>query len=317
MLNSKINNEHFSQLFQSIVNVLVHSQKPQVEIDLVKIPTFIGGNQDPIEWLDLINQVFEANNILGIRRLIVAGTHLSVKGLCPDLSLFIQQFIPSTLQEAIERTEICELIIVYNLTLCGPAVAHNTASNMRKVEYSLYKTRHQNKRNKHGNKNQKEKEEETKPVDFSTIKHKKDTPDYQNGIGIKKGKNEMSNNNELAPTFFGSFYCHKNEFGVEKKGCNAPNIHQKSKRTDCENRTRDLIRCYQNGIKDRKCLANNLINKVKIGRVERMNNLGSSYQNGIRIEKYEPKTFNNYQKPTNMGRERTTLVEEEKHKKGY
>ncbi|RIB00497.1 hypothetical protein C2G38_2234110 [Gigaspora rosea] len=76
-MNSKSNNEQFSQLFQAMVNVLVHSQKPQVEIDLVKIPTFVGSNQDPIEWLDLINWAFEANNILGIRRLAVAGAHLS------------------------------------------------------------------------------------------------------------------------------------------------------------------------------------------------------------------------------------------------
>lgn len=32
-----------------------------------------------------------------------------------------------------------------------------------------------------------------------------------------------------------------------------------------------------------------------------MNDLGNSYKNGIGIEKYEPKTFNNYQKPTDTG----------------
>ena len=46
MLNSKSNYEHFNQLFQAVVNVLTHPQEPQVEIDLVKIPTFVGSNQD-------------------------------------------------------------------------------------------------------------------------------------------------------------------------------------------------------------------------------------------------------------------------------
>ncbi|RIB24312.1 hypothetical protein C2G38_2168842 [Gigaspora rosea] len=77
MLNSKYYNEHFNQLFQTVLNILAHPQNPQVEIDLVKIPTFVGSNQDPIEWLDLINRAFEANNILDTRRLAVAGAHLS------------------------------------------------------------------------------------------------------------------------------------------------------------------------------------------------------------------------------------------------
>ncbi|RIB01317.1 hypothetical protein C2G38_2231204 [Gigaspora rosea] len=41
--------------------------------------------------------------------------------------------------------------------------------------------------------------------------------------------------------------------------------------------------------------------RPKEDRVEGMNDLGNSYKNGIRIEKYEPKTFNNYQKPTDTG----------------
>ncbi|RIB17870.1 hypothetical protein C2G38_2246130 [Gigaspora rosea] len=439
MLNSKSINERFTQLFRAMVNVLVNFQKPQLEIDLVKIPTFVGGNQEPIEWLDLINRAFEANNILGTRRLAVAGpeetveqyalnmnvlfrrlerdgnpypevvkAQMFVRGLRPDLLMFVQQFISRTLQEAIERARICELIIVRNLAVCGPTTVYNMAPNMvvepprlaqivpsptlqiashvpsviknpveqiisllqendsavtsndddgnhpypstvqssqRRVGQFLDKSRPRNETGGYVNTDRSERKKKTNPIDILPKvglgikpqgkekpkddehrvpkKHKKDTPGkrelmdssedplrdirslfnleqvYQNGIGIKKGKQETSNNDEPAPTFSGSFHCYQNEMGVEKKERKTPKIDQKSKKTDHDDRTCDPSRCYQNGVNDP-------INKAKIGRVEERNNLGNSYQNGIGIEKYEPKAFNKYQKPTDTGHTGTT-----------
>lgn len=57
--------------------------------------------------------------------------------LHPDLALFVRQFIPSTLQEVVERAQICELIIVHNLAVCGPAAFYNIASNMIVVSLQL------------------------------------------------------------------------------------------------------------------------------------------------------------------------------------
>ncbi|CAG8530301.1 3786_t:CDS:2 [Ambispora leptoticha] len=68
------------RLLQVIANALAQPRRSHDELNernVVKIPTFSGGNQDPVEWVDAVTRAFEANNIIGIRRLAVVGAHLS------------------------------------------------------------------------------------------------------------------------------------------------------------------------------------------------------------------------------------------------
>ncbi|CAG8719232.1 8825_t:CDS:1, partial [Racocetra persica] len=48
----------------------------QQELNVVPIPTFSSENQDPIEWLEVIKRIFEANDIQGVRSLAVVGGNL-------------------------------------------------------------------------------------------------------------------------------------------------------------------------------------------------------------------------------------------------
>ncbi|CAG8743585.1 4009_t:CDS:2, partial [Dentiscutata heterogama] len=47
------------------------------ETNVVTIPTFSGGNQDPVAWLEVVGCAFEANNIQGDRRIAVVGAYLT------------------------------------------------------------------------------------------------------------------------------------------------------------------------------------------------------------------------------------------------
>ncbi|RIB27985.1 hypothetical protein C2G38_2159181 [Gigaspora rosea] len=62
-----------------------------------------------------------------------------------DLVLSIQQFIPSTLLEAVEKTQFCEMTIVHILLVAKPVTTsaislHNTG-NQKRVEHLLNWTR--------------------------------------------------------------------------------------------------------------------------------------------------------------------------------
>src|SRR5260364_79783 len=61
-------NHQLQQLFQEMVNVLNRTQESQTNLEeqtFVKILTYAGGNQDPVEWLESVNSAFEANKIVG------------------------------------------------------------------------------------------------------------------------------------------------------------------------------------------------------------------------------------------------------------
>src|SRR5260364_147752 len=87
-LNNNENNEQIEQYVTTItqqVQQLIQAialapqsqaQNQQRESNVVPLPTFLGGNQDPIKWLESIGCAFEANNIQGQRRLAVVGAYL-------------------------------------------------------------------------------------------------------------------------------------------------------------------------------------------------------------------------------------------------
>lgn len=47
------------------------------ETNVVTIPTFAGGNQDPVAWLESVSRAFEANNVQGNRWIAVIGAYLT------------------------------------------------------------------------------------------------------------------------------------------------------------------------------------------------------------------------------------------------
>ncbi|RIB11793.1 hypothetical protein C2G38_2202511 [Gigaspora rosea] len=68
------------QLLQAMINTLNQPWEPQVknsEQNLANIPTFTGGNQDPVEWLEAIDRAFKANKIVGAKRLFVVSAYLT------------------------------------------------------------------------------------------------------------------------------------------------------------------------------------------------------------------------------------------------
>ncbi|RIB14301.1 hypothetical protein C2G38_1667610 [Gigaspora rosea] len=67
------------QLLQLMAGVLhqVFKNNQTQELNFVNIPTFSGGNQDPIEWIETVGHAFEANNIQGHRRVSVIGAYLT------------------------------------------------------------------------------------------------------------------------------------------------------------------------------------------------------------------------------------------------
>ncbi|RIB03869.1 hypothetical protein C2G38_2223896 [Gigaspora rosea] len=330
-------------------------------------PNVTCGNQDPIEWLDLINRAFEANNILGTRRLAVASAYLSglaslwwedrknknprilywdnecdqdrsfvhhflqhfctpavmsqwnaglltrrqgalelgwrsisrnsegpdVRARSPsDLLMVVQQFIPSTLQEAIEMAQILvepprlpqivppstlRIVTPVPLVIKNPVKQmvsllqedvpamtsnDNDKSNLlcpspvkscqRKGKIFFGYVLAQNKINSHINANKIEKEEETKPVDFPVIE------------GLDNKVKKMTSVKKLR----------KQDFEEPKNN---------------ENRTPSKIAYNQQNY------SNNGKEKYKKDIAGR-NNLGNSHQNEIGIEKYEHKTFAGYQK---------------------
>lgn len=79
-LENKNQPNDLQQLLQGIVNILAQSQKSQIDFEeqtFVKIPTYARGNQDPVEWLELVNSAFEVNRIVGTRKLAVASASLT------------------------------------------------------------------------------------------------------------------------------------------------------------------------------------------------------------------------------------------------
>lgn len=73
-------NQQMQQLLQAMINTLNQPRGPQVENseqNLVNISTFTRGNQDLVEWLEAIDRAFEANNIVGARKLSVVGAYLT------------------------------------------------------------------------------------------------------------------------------------------------------------------------------------------------------------------------------------------------
>ncbi|CAG8694994.1 11784_t:CDS:2 [Ambispora leptoticha] len=179
-----------------MINVLSRQQEPQSnmwEQNFVDIPVFTRSNQDPIEWLEAVDRAFEANNIVGKRRLSVVGAYLLglaafwwmdrrnkepkiqywnnefipeqsfqridetvdqyatdvlvlfrrlmkvgnqypevikaqmvVRGLRPDLYLAVGPFMPNTIQEAIDRAQMCKLTFGCELAFCGTVAIYNT-----------------------------------------------------------------------------------------------------------------------------------------------------------------------------------------------
>ncbi|RIB26508.1 hypothetical protein C2G38_2163139 [Gigaspora rosea] len=74
-----VDNGNPPRILQVIANVLARPQEQQLEVkeqNIVHISTYVSRNQDPLEWLDSISRAFEANNILGARKLAVVGAHL-------------------------------------------------------------------------------------------------------------------------------------------------------------------------------------------------------------------------------------------------
>ena len=73
--------EGLTTSFAEVANTIANTKKEpedRRELTHMKVNPFHGrDDEDPIEWLDLINRAFEANNILGTRRLAVASAHLS------------------------------------------------------------------------------------------------------------------------------------------------------------------------------------------------------------------------------------------------
>ncbi|CAG8556500.1 2259_t:CDS:2, partial [Gigaspora rosea] len=73
-------NQQMQQLLQAMINTLNQPWEPQVknsEQNLANIPTFTGGNQDPVEWLEAIDRAFKANKIVGAKRLFVVSAYLT------------------------------------------------------------------------------------------------------------------------------------------------------------------------------------------------------------------------------------------------
>ncbi|KAF0460286.1 hypothetical protein F8M41_000626 [Gigaspora margarita] len=61
-------NQQMQQLLHAIINALNQFwglQVENLEQNLVKIPMYTGGHQDPVEQLEVIDKTFKANNIVG------------------------------------------------------------------------------------------------------------------------------------------------------------------------------------------------------------------------------------------------------------
>lgn len=52
-----------------------------------------------------------------------------VQGLRPDLSVSVGPFMPNSLQEAIDRSRVCEMALVRDFAVCGPASVYNTVAS--------------------------------------------------------------------------------------------------------------------------------------------------------------------------------------------
>src|SRR5260364_122698 len=52
-----------------------------------------------------------------------------VQGFQPDLSLAVRPFMSNTIQEAIEKAQMCELTFARGVAACGPASIYNTVTN--------------------------------------------------------------------------------------------------------------------------------------------------------------------------------------------
>ncbi|CAG8758915.1 14019_t:CDS:1 [Dentiscutata erythropus] len=70
---------NLQQLLQGMINVLAQSQESQIDFEeqiFMKILIYAGENQDLVGWLELANSSFEANNIVGAKKLAIANASL-------------------------------------------------------------------------------------------------------------------------------------------------------------------------------------------------------------------------------------------------
>ncbi|CAG8726336.1 19519_t:CDS:2, partial [Racocetra fulgida] len=124
------------QLLQAMVNTLAQSKDPLEvlgEIGLVEIPTFNGGNQDSVEWLESITQAFEANNIQGIRRLVVTVMNT----VTPVQMPWITYPVPSATRDPMEQIATL-LQEIMSMVECSPDVLFEIDEIAQETSHNRY-----------------------------------------------------------------------------------------------------------------------------------------------------------------------------------